>query len=71
MKALLDNPKMYDDYVGKVMEKPFPVVEPGADLDAVYKLLLRGTPAVVVGAENRLDGIITRSDIIQYLAGRA
>ncbi len=71
MKALLDNPKMYDDHVGKVMEKPFPVVEPGADLDTVYKLLLRGTPAVVVGSETRLDGIITRSDVIQYLAGRA
>jgi len=53
------------------MDKPFPVVEPGADLDAVYKLLLRGNPAVVVGAENRLEGIITRSDIIQYLAGRS
>ena len=71
MKALLDNPKMYDDYVAKVMEKPFPVVEPGADLEAVYKLLLRGTPAVVVGEENRLEGIITRIDVIEYLAGRA
>ncbi len=70
MKALLDNPKMYDEYVAKVMEKPFPLVEPGADLDTVYKLLLHGTPAVVVGAENRLEGIITRSDVIHYLAGR-
>ena len=71
MKALLENPRMYDDHVGKVMEKPFPVVGPGADLDAVYKLLLHGNPAVVVGAGNRLEGIITRSDVIQYLAGRA
>jgi cystathionine beta-synthase len=71
MKALLENPKMYDDHVAKVMEKPFPVVEPGADLDAVYRHLLRGNPAVVIGAENRLEGIVTRSDVIQYLAGRA
>jgi len=71
MKALLENPKMYDEYVAKVMEKPFPLVEPGADLDTVYKLLLHGNPAVVVGTENRLEGIITRSDIIQFLAGRA
>lgn len=71
MKALLENPKMYDDFVGKVMEKPFPIVEPGADLDRVYKLLLRGSPAVVVGKENRLEGIITRIDVIEYLAGRA
>jgi cystathionine beta-synthase len=71
MKALLENPKMYDDYVAKVMEKPFPIVEPGADLDAVYKLLMRGNPAVVVGKENHLEGIITRIDVIEYLAGRA
>jgi len=70
MKALLENPKMYDDFVGKVMEKPFPIVEPDADLDRVYKLLMRGSPAVVVGKENRLEGIITRIDVIEYLAGR-
>jgi cystathionine beta-synthase len=71
MKALLENPKMYSDYVAKVMEKPFPIVEPGADLEQVYKLLMRGSPAVVVGKEDRLDGIITRIDVIEYLAGRA
>jgi cystathionine beta-synthase len=71
MKALVENPKMYDDFVAKVMEKPFPIVEPGADLERVYKLLLRGSPAVVVGRENRLEGIITRIDVIEYLAGRA
>ncbi len=71
MKALMENPKMYDDYVAKVMEKPFPLVEPGADLDRVMRLLLRGSPAVVVGKENRLEGIITRIDVIEYLAGRA
>src|SRR5437870_5647899 len=71
MNALLDTPKMYDDYVAKVMEKPFPIVEPGADLEQVYKLLMRGNPAVVIGKENRLEGIITRIDVIEYLAGRA
>jgi cystathionine beta-synthase len=71
MKALLENPKMYSDYVAKVMEKPFPIVEPGADLEQVYKLLIRGSPAVVVGKENQLEGIITRIDVIGYLAGRA
>ncbi|HKW43763.1 MAG TPA: cystathionine beta-synthase [Thermoplasmata archaeon] len=71
MKALLKEPKMQDDYVAKVMEKPFPLVEPGADLDQVYKLLMRGNPAVVVGKENHLEGIITRIDVLGYLAGRA
>lgn len=71
MKALLETPKLYDDFVAKVMEKPFPIVEPGADMDQVYKLLMRGNPAVLVGEESRLEGIITRIDVIEYLAGRA
>ena len=70
IKALLENPKMYDDRVARVMEKPFPVVDAGSDLDGVYRLLLRDRPAVIVGAVDRLEGIITRSDILQYLAGR-
>lgn len=71
LKALMENPKMYDDYVAKVMEKPFPLVEPGSDLERAMKLLLRGSPAVVIGQETRLEGIITRIDVIEYLAGRA
>ena len=71
LKALMENSKMYDDYVAKVMEKPFPLVEPGSDLERAMKLLLRGSPAVVIGQETRLEGIITRIDVIEYLAGRA
>ncbi len=71
IKGLLENPKLYDDYVAKVMERPFPVVQAGADLDTVYRLLQRDSPAVIVGAIDRLEGIVTRSDILQYLAGRA
>src|SRR5437867_13196534 len=71
MKALLENPKMYDDYVAKVMEKPFPIVEPRADLEQAYKLLMRGNPALVIGKANRLEGTITRIDVIEYLSGAA
>jgi len=53
------------------MREPFPLVDPGADLDTVYKLLLRGNSAVLVGAEQKLEGIVTRIDVIEYLSGRA
>ena len=71
MKALLRDRKTYDDRVAKVMEKPFPIVEPGADLESVLRLLMRGSPAVVIGKPDRLEGIITRIDVIEYLAGRS
>src|SRR2546426_1782288 len=55
----------------EVMEKPFPVGEPGTPLDTIYKMLLRGSPAVLVGTERKPEGIVTRIDVIEYLAERA
>jgi len=52
------------------MEKPFPVVDPGTPLDTVYRMLLRGSPAVLVGTKGKLGGIVTRIDVIEYLAER-
>jgi len=53
------------------MGKPFPLVDAGADLEQVYKLLQRGNPAVLVGSPEKVEGIVTRIDVIEYLAERA
>lgn len=71
MKKIVGSPAMHEEPVGRVMEKPFPIVEPGTDLDTVYRLLLRGSPAVLVGTERKLEGIVTRIDVIQYLSSTA
>jgi predicted transcriptional regulator len=34
-------------------------------------MLLRGSPAVLVGSARKLEGIVTRIDVIEYLAERA
>jgi len=70
MRRLVKNPKLHEAKVERVMGKPFPVVEPGASLEAVYKMLLRGSPAVLVGSRDKLQGIVTRIDIITYLSER-
>jgi len=70
MRGLLEQPALSEQAVGTVMERPFPIVDAGADLDAVYKLLLRGSPAVLVGSDRTLEGIVTRIDVIDYLSGR-
>ena len=70
MKKLLEDPSVNDATVAKVMAEPFPVVDPGADLESVYRLLLRGSPAVLVGTDAKIEGIVTRIDLIEYLAER-
>ncbi len=56
--------------VRAVMEKPFPIVAPGTPLERIYRLLQRGSPAVLVGTETALEGIVTRIDVIEFLAVR-
>ncbi len=56
--------------VEKAMEDPFPIVEKGTDLKTICQLLERGNPAVLVGTEERIEGIISRMDIIEYLSDR-
>jgi len=70
MRGLLEHPGLSEQAVGSVMERPFPIVDAGADLDTVYKLLLRGSPAVLVGTDRTLEGIVTRIDVIEYLSGQ-
>src|SRR3990170_3040529 len=71
MKKLLEDPSVNDAPLSRVMEEPFPLVDPGAELDRVYRLLLKGSPAVLVGTPDKLEGIVTRIDVLEYLAGRS
>jgi cystathionine beta-synthase len=68
MQRLVEKPSLHHEEVREVMDEPFPMVGPNADLEAVAKLLQRGNPAVLVGSEERVEGIVTRIDVIEYLA---
>lgn len=68
---LLKDKKTAARKVRDVMEKAFPLVDPGTSIERIYRMLLRGSPAVLVGTETRLEGIVTRIDVIEYLAERA
>jgi cystathionine beta-synthase len=56
--------------VSEVMDAPFPVVEVGQPVDAVAKLLSKSNPAVLVRANGTVQGIVTRSDMLNYLMAR-
>ncbi len=71
MQRLLGDASLNAAAVSAVMAEPFPIVDPGADLERVYGLLRKGSPAVLVGSEDRLEGIVTRIDVLEYLARRS
>lgn len=66
----LENTKLLDATVSDVMDAPFPLVEPGQSLDSVVKLLTKSNPAVLVRTQERIAGIVTRSDVLQFLMAR-
>jgi cystathionine beta-synthase len=68
---LLKDKKVAGRPVRDVMEKPFPIVDSGTSINTIYRMLLRGSPAVLVGTERKVEGIVTRIDVIEYLAERS
>jgi cystathionine beta-synthase len=66
----LESTKILDATVGEVMDEPFPLLEGAHPADAVTKLLSKATPAVLVGEGGRIDGIVTRTDLLQYVMSR-
>ena len=66
----LENPKLLDATVSEVMDSPFPVIERDQPVESVVKLLSKSNPAVLVRNDGRIDGIVTRSDMLHYMMSR-
>lgn len=66
----LDDTKLLDATVGQVMDAPFPMVDVAQPVDAVAKLLSKSNPAVLVRSNGNVEGIVTRSDMLNYLMAR-
>jgi cystathionine beta-synthase len=71
-KGLLDrafrDPSVVERTVGEVMDPPLPLVEASATLDAAFALLSGGTNALVAVRGERPAGVVTKLDILEYLA---
>ena len=71
-RSLLDrafrNPAIVERTVGEVMDKPLPVVDLDATLDDAFTLLSGPATAVVAIGEGRPAGIVTKLDLLEYLA---
>jgi cystathionine beta-synthase len=66
----LDDTKLLDATVSQLMDPPFPTVDGGQSVDAVAKLMSKANPAVLVREDGKIAGIVTRSDMLNYLMGR-
>jgi cystathionine beta-synthase len=73
-RELLDrvfrNPDALSEDVAVAMQPPLPAVDADVSLDEVYEGLSGGTGAVVVVSDGRPTGILTRSDLLEFLAAR-
>ena len=71
-RGLLDrifrNQDALSEDVAAAMEPPLPAVEIGESVDTVFADLSAGNPAVVVARRGRPVGVLTRADLLEYLA---
>jgi cystathionine beta-synthase len=66
----LEDTKVLERTVSDVMDSPFPVVDVAMPVDAAVKMLGRNNPAVLVRDHGTVQGILTRSDLLQFLMAR-
>ena len=61
-------PELVDARVAEVMEAPFPVVQASDDLERLYAELSGGTAALLAAAGDRPVSIITKADLLEFVA---
>jgi cystathionine beta-synthase len=73
-KSILDrayrNPDIVERTVGEVMDRPLPTIDLTASLDDAFALLSAGAPAVLAVRGDRPAGVVTKLDLLEYLAHR-
>jgi cystathionine beta-synthase len=73
-KGLLDrafrDPSVVERTVGEVMDPPLPLMDASATLDEAFNLLSGGAPALVAIRGERPAGVVTKLDLLEYVAHR-
>jgi cystathionine beta-synthase len=71
-RSLLDrvyrDPGLIETTVGAAMDGPFPTIAAGAHVDEAFNTLLGGATALIVMDAERPVGIITRLDLLEFMA---
>jgi cystathionine beta-synthase len=70
LERVFRNPDALNEDVAVAMQPPLPAVDADASVNQVYEALSGGSGAVVVASGGRPAGILTRSDLLEFLAAR-
>ncbi len=70
LERVFRNADALNEDVAVAMQPPLPAVDADASVDQVYEGLSGGSGAVVVVSEGRPSGILTRSDLLEFLSAR-
>ena len=74
-RTLLDrvyhDPALVESAVGAAMDPPFPTIPATADMDEAFDALLGGAAALVVTDHARPVGMITKLDLLEFVAQHA
>jgi cystathionine beta-synthase len=70
LERVFGNPDAVHEDVAAAMQPPLAAVEASATLDEVFATLTGGMNAVVVAREGKPVGVLTRSDLLDFLAHR-
>ncbi len=54
--------------ISTVMDGPFPLVDANEEVERVVPMLATGAPAVIVQRDGSIIGVLTRADILEYVA---
>ncbi|MFQ5822635.1 MAG: cystathionine beta-synthase [bacterium] len=68
MGQVIEDNTLIDTPVNKVMQKSFPVISHTACILDAKNLLSRGYPAVLIEELGKIEGIITKYDLLEFIA---
>jgi cystathionine beta-synthase len=70
LERVFTNPDVLHEDVANAMQPPLAAVEGTATVDEVFATLTGGMNAVVVAHDGSPVGVLTRSDLLEFLAHR-
>jgi cystathionine beta-synthase len=68
LERIFKNPDALNEEVAAAMQPPLAAVDADETVDTVFSAMTNGSPAVVVAMDGRPSGMLTRSDLLEYLA---
>ena len=68
LDQLFRNPEVLSAKVSTIMDGPFPLVDANEEVERVVPMLASGAPAVLVQRDGAILGVLTRADVLEFVA---